>query len=178
SNSIKTIAPRFFESFSSTKDLYLQSQHLDVFLKTNILTTLALLETIDFSNSYITDNNHQIIIDYVPSQMKNLKSIDLSYTNLTEKMVIELLKTLSNSSINSAINVRLLGYRLNESNFCSYIEVDRNSLFIELDNEHPCNCVVDYFYQHCQHKADNKNSKSLLKIEKRQNTDSHFLNVC
>jgi hypothetical protein len=63
-------------------------------------------------------------------------------------MIIDLLKRLSNSA-NRTIHISLLGQTLNEDNFCSYFTIFRQSpnlLHLELDETHPCNCIVDLFY--------------------------------
>jgi hypothetical protein len=134
--------------YSYTKYLILKQQQLDIFLKTNILKTLELLRTIDFSQGFISENNEDLIRNYVPP-MPNLISINVSYTNLTENMIIDLLTGLSNSA-NHTIKISLLGHTLNDSNFCSYFttfQKSPNLLHLELDETHECNCVVDLFYQ-------------------------------
>lgn len=135
-------------AYSYTKYLILKyQQQLDLFLKSNILKTLGLLKTIDFSEGFISNNDDDIMQDYVPD-MPYLTSINVSFTNLTENMVIDLLTHLSNSA-SQIIEVSLLGHILNDTNFCSYFQVFRKSpnlIHLELDETHECNCVVDLFF--------------------------------
>ncbi|CAF1255216.1 unnamed protein product [Adineta steineri] len=135
-------------AYSYTKHLILKQLQLDLFLKTNILKTLQSLKIVDFSESFISENNDDLIRAYVPA-MPNLVSINVSHTNLTENMIIDLLTRLSTSA-NQTIEISLLGHTLNDSNFCSYFSIFQkapNLLHLELDETHECNCVVDLFYQ-------------------------------
>lgn len=147
-NPINGLQPNFdWTPFSSMKHLVLQKQQMDLFLKTNILNISQSLNTVDLSEGFVLDNNENLIRDYVPV-MPNLALINISFTNLTENMVIDLLESLS-ESINQTLAVSLLGYALNDSNFCEYYKIfqkSSNLLQLELDETHKCNCVVDLFY--------------------------------
>ena len=136
-------------TYSSAKNLYLKRQPLDLFLKSNIVKTLNRLRTIILTDGFISSasNNDTLIRDYVP-EMPNLVFMDVSNTNLTENMVVDLLSILSRSA-NQTVRVRLLGRVLSENHFCSYFSSFQkapNLLHLELDEDHPCNCVVDLFY--------------------------------
>jgi hypothetical protein len=147
-NSISTLDQDYnWFPYSYTKHLILKQQQLDLFLKSKILKSLSSLTTIDFSHGFIGENNDDLISDYF-FNMSNLISINISYTNFTENMVIDLLKGLSKSSSRN-VHISLLGHTLNNENFCSYFTIFQqapNLLHLELDETHPCNCIVDLFY--------------------------------
>ncbi|UJR26958.1 hypothetical protein I4U23_008265 [Adineta vaga] len=149
-NSINFIDKNYtWLAYSYTKHLILKQQQLDLFLETNLLKALQSLKIIDFSESFISYNTDENIIqNYVPN-LHNLLSINISYINLTEKMIIDFLNRLSTSA-NQTIQISLLGQTLNDSYFCSYFSIfnkSPNLLHLELDETHQCNCVVDLFYQ-------------------------------
>ncbi|CAF2433975.1 unnamed protein product [Rotaria sp. Silwood2] len=147
-NSINIFEENFdWLPYSYIKHLIFKQQQFDLFLKTNSLKNLKHLQTIDFSEGFISENNESLIHDYIPN-MPNLVSINVSHTNLTENMIINLLERLSNS-INQTIKISLLGYKLNVENFCSYFTIftKTSNLFqLELDETHECNCIVDLFF--------------------------------
>ncbi|CAF1381359.1 unnamed protein product [Rotaria magnacalcarata] len=147
-NSIKNLDIDYdWFSYSSTKYLLLRNQQLDLFLKTNLLKTLPALEKIDFSQGFISANNDDLIKNHFPN-ISNLNSIDVSYTNLTENMIIDLLTSISISATHF-IDVRLFGHTLSDKNFCSYFKIFKNApdlLHLELDESHDCNCIIDLFY--------------------------------
>ncbi|CAF3445501.1 unnamed protein product [Rotaria sp. Silwood1] len=137
--------------YSHIKHLIFKQQQFDLLVKTNILKTLEYLQTIDFSEGFINENTENFIHNYIPN-MSNLISINISHTNLTENMMINLLKRLSNSK-NQSIIISLLGYKFNDDNFCSYFTIFQQSsnLFqFELDETHECNCIVDLFFNYTQ----------------------------
>ncbi|CAF1408235.1 unnamed protein product [Adineta steineri] len=143
--------------YSYTKNLLLKNQQLDLFLKSNILKTLPYLENIDLSRGFISEN---LMKNYFPN-MSNLISIDVSYTNLTEKMIIDLLTHLSQTT-NHFIDIYLRGHLLNDENFCSYFKIFQNApnlLNLILDNSHECNCIIELFYRD---KLQDINNNSLL----------------
>ena len=146
-NSIRSINPNYeWFPYSYTKELSLRSQSLDLFLQSRILHTLDFLERIDFSYGVITANETNLIDDYFP-KLSNLSSIDLSYTNMNESILIEVLKRISDGA-NHFINIYLNGYQLSEQYFCSYLEIFKkapNLLKLHLDSEHRCNCIIDLF---------------------------------
>ncbi|CAF0735636.1 unnamed protein product [Adineta ricciae] len=149
-NSVDSIVENYdWFAYSYIKHLILKQQQLDLFLRTKLLMSLSRLKIIDFSESFIQNSTQEDLIEtYVPS-MRNLVSMNVSYTNLTEQMIIDLLTCLSNAA-NRTIAVSLLGRTLHESHFCSYFNVfskSPNLLRLELDETHECNCVVDLFYQ-------------------------------
>lgn len=124
-----------------------QQEKLDLFLKSNMLKSFERLKTIDFSEGFISDNDEDLIKNYVPD-MPNLSLLNISYTNFTQNMVIDLLTRLSESA-NQTIQVSLLGHTLNDTDFCSYFQVFRQSpnlIRLELDETHECNCIVDLFF--------------------------------
>ncbi|CAF1161088.1 unnamed protein product [Rotaria sordida] len=149
-NSIKILDGNYdWFAYSYTKYLLLRKQQLDLFLKTNILKTLTFLEKIDFSEGFISDdnNNDDLIKNYFPN-MSHLNSIDISYTNLSENMIIDLLTSISKIA-NHFITIGLYGHTLSNKNFCSYYKIFKNApnlLQLELDKTHECNCVIDLFY--------------------------------
>ncbi|CAF0837879.1 unnamed protein product [Rotaria sordida] len=147
-NSINIFEQDFdWSPYSYIKHLIFKQQQFDLLLKTNILKSLKYLTTIDFSEGFIIENNESLIYDYIPN-MFNLISLNISYTNLTENMIINLLEHLSNST-NQTIKISLLGYQLNDDKFCSYFTIFQKSsnLFqFELDETHECNCIVDLFF--------------------------------
>lgn len=147
-NAIKSIDMTYdWSPYSSTKHLLLRKQQLDLFLQTTMLQTLSELETIDFSESFISENNDDLIKNNFPD-MSKLVSIDVSQTNLTEKMIIDLLQHLSQPATHF-ISIGLYGHTLSDDNFCSYFQIFKNApnlLQLQLDDSHECNCVVDLFY--------------------------------
>lgn len=148
-NSIVSVDPNYdWSPYYPIQDLILKHQEkLELFLQSNILKNLGRLRTIDFSEGIISENNEDLIRDYVPD-MPNLISINISYTNFTNNMVIDLLRRVSNSA-NQTMQVSLLGHSLNGSDFCAYFQIFQqapNLLRLELDETHVCNCVVDLFY--------------------------------
>ena len=149
-NSIDTLQQDYnWLPYIYTKHLILrQQQQLDLFLKADILKILRHLRTIDFSEGFISENDEGLIRDHMPN-MPNLISINISHTNLTANMIIDLLTQLGNSA-NQTIRISLLGHTLDDENFCSYFTIFQKSpnlLHLELDPTHECNCVVDLFYQ-------------------------------
>jgi hypothetical protein len=81
--------------------------------------------------------------------MPQLLSIDVSGTNLTDQMLIDLLARISYAP-NRTVTVSLLGLTLDDSNFCSYYTIyqqSSHSLRLELDPSHECNCIVDLFFE-------------------------------
>jgi len=146
-------------AFSNTKELLLKNQQLDLFLKTNILQTLPNLEIIDLSEGFIRENNDDLIKNYFPSLSK-LISIDVSYINLTENMIIDLLSSISQTT-DHFIDIYLHGHSLNDKNFCSYFTIFKNApnlLNLRLDDTHECNCVIDLFYMNKLLQDINNNS--------------------
>jgi hypothetical protein len=147
-NAIKTLDPDYnWFAYSYTKHLLLRNQQLDLFLKTNILKTLTELEIIDFSDGFISDNDDDLMKTFFPS-IPNLISIDVSNTNLTENMIIDILTRISETTQHFT-NIRLLGHSLTDENFCAYFKIFKNApnlLNLQLDDAHECNCVVDLFY--------------------------------
>ena len=143
-NPIRTLRENYsWFAYSYVNELVLRGQQIDLFLKTNILKSLPLLTTIDLSEGFVGE---MAKMDFPP--MVNLVSIDVSHTNLTEDMIIDLLTSLSKTT-QRFIDVRLLGHQLNESRFCSYLTVFQNApnlLNLQLDPTHECNCIVDLFY--------------------------------
>jgi len=145
--------------FSNTKELLLKNQQLDLFLKTNILQTLPYLEIIDLSEGFISENNDNLIKNYFPSLLK-LISIDVSYTNITENMIIDLLSNISQTT-DHFIDIYLHGHSLTDKNFCSYFTIFKNApdlLNLRLDDTHECNCVIDLFYMNKLLQDINNNS--------------------
>ena len=136
--------------YSYAKHLVLKQQQLDLYLRAGILKTLVNLRTIDFSDGFVADDElgeTNLIRDHVPN-MPNLELIDVSFTNLTATMIVDLLAKLSHSA-NRTVHVRLLGQTLNDSHFCSFFSIFQhapNLLRLELDVTHECNCVVDVFF--------------------------------
>ena len=147
-NSIKYLDSNYnWLPYSYTKHLLLRNQQLDIYLKTNILKTLTELEIIDFSAGFISENNSRLIKDFFPN-MPNLILIDISYTNFSENMIIDLLTRISETA-NHFITIRLHGHKLTDDNFCSYYNIFKNApdlLNLQLDELHECNCIVDLFY--------------------------------
>ncbi len=149
-NSIKFLDRDYdWHAYSYAKELLLKDQSLDLFLKTNILSQLPLLEIIDFSQGFITeDENENLIRNYFPTLI-NLNSIDISYTNLTENMIIDLLTKISQTT-NRFVDIHLHGHLLSDHRFCSYFIVFKNApnlLNLQLDESHECNCVIDLFFR-------------------------------
>ena len=136
--------------YSYAKHLVLKQQQLDLYLRAGILKTLVNLRTVDFSEGFVAEDElgkTNLIRDHVPS-MANLELIDVSFTNLTETMIVDLLAKLSHSA-NRTVQVRLLGHTLNDSHFCSFFSIFQhapNLLHLELDATHECNCAVDLFF--------------------------------
>ncbi|CAF3812528.1 unnamed protein product [Rotaria sp. Silwood1] len=161
-NSIKILDINYnWFAYSYTKYLLLRKQQLDLFLKTNILKTLPLIEKIDFSEGFISNNNDNIIKNYFPN-ISNLNSIDISYTNFSENMIIDLLTSISQIA-NHFVTIRLYGHTLSDKNFCSYYKIFKNApnlLHLELDKSHVCNCVIDLFYMN-QFRQDITNASVL-----------------
>ena len=148
-NSITNLDSNYdWSSYAKTKTLLLAHQpRLDLFIKSDILKSMQRIRTIDFSQSIIGDTDENLIQDHVPN-MPNLASINVSFTNFTDDMIIDLLTIISNSA-NQTIQVSLLDHRLNASNFCSFFQIFQNApnlLRLELDETHPCNCITDLFY--------------------------------
>ena len=136
-------------AYSYAENLLLERQPLDLFLKSHLFKSLGRLRTVALSGAFLSNwsNSETLIRDYVP-EMPNLVSIDVSHTNLSENMIIDLLSVLSRSA-NRTMRVRLLGRVLNDNHFCSYFTIFQkapNLLHLELDDDHQCNCVVDLFY--------------------------------
>jgi hypothetical protein len=148
-NSIKYLDKDYdWHAYSYTKKLLLKNQSLDLFLKTNILLQLSLLEIIDFSHGFIKEENEDLIRNYFPILI-NLNSIDISYTNLTENMMIDLLTKLSQTT-NHFVDIYLHGHVLSDEHFCSYFTIFKNApnlLNLQLDEFHECNCVIDLFFR-------------------------------
>ena len=147
-NPIQTLERNYnWFAYSYVKHLSLRKQPWDLFLPTDILKTLPFLETIDLSDGLINPSNDELIKNHFPS-MPNLTSIDLSRSNLTEKMLILLLERLSQSATHF-IDIHLFGQRLNDREFCSYFSIFQkapNLFNLHLDESHECNCVVDLLY--------------------------------
>lgn len=147
-NSIKVLDQNYnWFAYSYAKELLLKNQQLDLFLKSNILKTLPYLEKIDLSAGFISENNNDLFKNSF-GNLSNLISIDISYTNITENMIIDLLAHLSQTA-NHFINISLYGHTLTNENFCSYFTIFKNApnlLNLQLDDTHECNCVVDLFY--------------------------------
>lgn len=137
-----------WSSFYHTQYLILTHQkRLDLFIKSDILKNLDFLKLVDLSDGIIGDDDEDLIKNHV-DDMPNLSSLNISFTNFTEDMIIDLLTQLSNTA-NQNLDISLLGHTLNESNFCSYFQVFRNSpnlIRLELDETHECNCVIDLFF--------------------------------
>ena len=147
-NPIKLLEKDYnWHAYSYTKELLLRNQQLDLFLKTNILAQLPELETIDFSGGWISKNTEDLIENYFPT-LTNLSSIDVSYTNLTENMIIDLLTQISRRT-NRSVDIHLRGHFLSDVHFCSFFTIFKNApnlLNLHLDESQPCNCVVDLFF--------------------------------
>lgn len=148
-NSITTINSYYdWTPYISIQHLILkQQQKLDLFIQSDILKSPVRIRTIDFSEGIISENNESLIRNHVPP-MFNLASINISYTNFTDNMIIDLLTIISNSA-NQTIQVSLLNHKLNDTNFCAYYQIFQqapNLLHLELDEAHECNCIVDLFY--------------------------------
>lgn len=157
-NSITTISPNYdWTPFYPTQQLILKQQEkLDLFIQSDILKSTKNIKIIDFSEGIISENNENLIRDHVPG-MPNLASINISYTNFTDTMVIDLLTIISNSA-NQTIQVSLLNHKLNDTHFCAFFQIfdqSPNLLQLELDETHECNCVVDLFY-------DDKHTQMIL----------------
>jgi hypothetical protein len=135
--------------YSYTKHLLLRNQQLDLFLKSNILTTLPKLQRIDFSEGFISDDNNDDLIQKFFPNMSKLSSLDISYTNFTENMIIDLLTIISKTT-NHFVDIHLHGHRLTDDNFCSYFTIFKNApklLNLVLDETHECNCIIELFYR-------------------------------
>lgn len=147
-NAIKNIDTNYdWFPYSSVKNLLLRNQQLDLFLKSNILTKLNKLETIDLSDGFITENNEDLIKNYFPN-ITNLISIDVSRANFTENMIIDLLTSISQTAYRF-IDIGLHGHQLSDEKFCSYFQIFKNApglLQLHLDDTHDCNCVIDLFF--------------------------------
>lgn len=148
-NSITSFDPNYdWSYYQYTKKLILNHQsRLDLFLKTNILNDIGNVRTIDFSHSIIGDDDEDLITNHV-SNLPNLAAINISFTNFTDDMIIDLLTIVSNSA-NQTIEVSLLNHTLNGTYFCSYYQIFKNApnfLRLELDENHPCNCIIDLFF--------------------------------
>ena len=148
-NSITSLDPNYdWSYYNNTKNLILNHQpRLDLFLKSNILNEISNVRTIDFSHSIIGDNDENLINNYV-SNLPNLAALNISFTNFTDEMIIDLLTIVSNSA-NQIVDVSLLNHTLNGTYFCSYYRIFQNapnSIRLELDETHPCNCIIDLFY--------------------------------
>ena len=147
-NPIRTLDSDYnWLTYSYTKELLLRNQQLDLFLKSNILKALPYLKTIDLSGGFIGKNNDNLIKTFFANN-SNLVSIDVSYTNLAENMIIDLLTSISQTAVHFT-NIRLLGHALTDENFCSYFKIFKNApnlLDLQLDDQHECNCVTDLFY--------------------------------
>ena len=154
-NSITSLTPNYeWYPYFAVKHLILKQQRkLDLFIKSDILKSMEWIKSIDFSQGIISENDENLINDHIPS-MPTLASINISHTNFTDNMVIDLLTVLSNSA-NQTIEVSLLNHTLNGTNFCRYYQIFKqapNLLRLELDKTHECNCIVDLFYdeEHAQ----------------------------
>lgn len=148
-NAIKSLDRNYdWTKFYTTENLILSNQpQLDLFLQSNILTKLTQLKTIDFSHSQILTSDTNFIPTYVPS-MPLLISANISYTNFTHEMVAQFLNKIS-ASANQTVYVETLGYRMNDTYFCSFYDVFHNapnSIRIEFDRKQQCNCIIDLFY--------------------------------
>ena len=148
-NSIASVDPNYdWSRFYTTENLILGNQsQLNIFLQSNILTQLTQLKSIDFSHSRILTSDTNFIPTYVP-KMPLLASVNLSYTNFTSEMLGQLLNIISKDA-NRTTNIETVGYRMNDTDFCSYYQVfynAPNSIRIEFDKTQQCNCIVDLFY--------------------------------
>ena len=148
-NSITSIDSNYdWSSYYETRHLILKyQQRLDLFIKSDLLKNVGRIRTIDFSEGIVSDNDDNLIRDHV-SGMSNLASINISYTNFSDNMVIDLLTIVSNFA-NQTIQVSLLNHTLNDTNFCSYFQIFQNApnlLRLELDETQDCNCIIDLFY--------------------------------
>ncbi|UJR22179.1 hypothetical protein I4U23_025243 [Adineta vaga] len=148
-NSIHTIDINYnWFAYSYAKELLLRNQQLDLFLKSNILKTLPFLQKIDFSGGFIGENKDDLIRNHF-FYTTNLTSIDISYTNLTEPMIIDLLTHISQTA-NRLVDIYLAGHQLTDENFCSYFTIYKNApklLNLLLDESHKCNCIIELFYR-------------------------------
>ncbi|CAF3437187.1 unnamed protein product [Rotaria socialis] len=136
-----------WSAYSYAKHLVLKQQQIDLFLKTKILNTLKDLRVIDISEGFIREDNEDFVQNYFPN-MPHLLSLNVSNTNLTENMIVNLLGRLS-KSINQTLTISLLGHTLNDRDFCLFYKIFQktsNLLQLELDETHECNCIVGLFY--------------------------------
>jgi hypothetical protein len=148
-NAITTLDSNYdWSPYYTLQHLILKQQlKLDLFIQTDILKSPEHIKIIDFSEGIISENDEDLIRNHVPG-MPDLAAINISYTNFTANMVIDLLTIISNSA-DQIIQVSLLNHTLNDTNFCSYFQIFRqapNLLRLELDETHECNCIVDLFY--------------------------------
>ncbi|CAF0771716.1 unnamed protein product [Adineta ricciae] len=148
-NSIKMVDANYdWLPYSYTKDLALKNQQLDLFLRSNMLKMLPFLQKIDLSGGYLGDDDENLFKSFFPN-LTNLTSLDISYTNLTETMIIDVLTKLSQTTTRF-VDIYLRGQHLTDENFCSYFTVYKNApslLNLFLDQSHPCNCIVELFYR-------------------------------
>jgi hypothetical protein len=148
-NAITTLDPNYdWSPYYVVEQLILKKQpKLELFIQTDILKSTNHIKVIDFSEGIISEDDERLILDHVPG-MSDLAAINISYTNFTANMVVDLLKIISNSA-NQTIQVSLLNHKLNDTDFCSYFHIFQqapNLLRLELDEGHECNCIVDLFY--------------------------------
>lgn len=158
-----TTLPEHYKWFpySYTKELVLRNQQVDLFLKSSILKNLPLLEKLDLSEGYVSDADDHLFKNY-HLVSANLTSIDVSHTNLSETMVVDLLTRIS-STTTHFVNIHLLGHQLADDNFCDYFTIFKNApdlLNLFLDNSHQCNCVVELFFRDKLRESASNNSTS------------------